>query len=222
MLIPLSFPLTRTSPLYPGTPAPAIEPVPPRSPSGSSRTSILALHSHSGTHIDLPPHVCNGDGGDLPLTPRALAFFPARCISLDVDSSSAVTPGHLKPNLPLIRDAQALLIRTGSALLRSTDPGRYASSHPRVDPSVPAWLRAECPGLRLFGIDAISIADPSHREEGRACHRGFLCDAPPILLLEDADLSDSRLLDRPFTLRLHPFLAEWIDGIPVVALAEIP
>jgi arylformamidase len=222
MLIPLSFPLTRTSPLYPGTPAPVIEPLPSRSPGISSRASILSVHSHSGTHIDLPPHFCGNDAGRFPLTPPALTFSPARCVRVAADPSSAISPGHLKPHLPEIQNTEALLIRTGTGFLRSTDPGRYASSHPRVDPSVPSWLRAECPGLKLFGIDIISITDPSHREEGRACHRRFLCDYPPILLLEDADLTDDRLLNHSFTLELHPFMAEWIDGLPVVALAEIP
>ena len=113
------------------------------------------------------------------------------------------------------------MVRTGSGAGRSTDPGEYASSHPRVDPSVPAWLRRECPDLRLFGIDTISIGISSHREEGRSCHRSFLCDSPPILVLEDADLGDARILGGPFRLSLFPLLSEGIDGLPVVAIADL-
>jgi arylformamidase len=221
MLIPLSFPLTRASPLYPGIPVPDISPHTPRSSTPSSRTSIISVHSHSGTHIDLPPHFCGADTGTGSLSPAALTFVPARCIQIPLGSSSAVSPGHLEPHLPAIRTAEALFIRTGSAFVRSSDPQHYASSHVRVNPSVPSWLRTRCPGLKVFGIDTISIAVPSHREEGRACHRGFLCDSPPILLLEDVDLTDDRLLNISWTLHLYPLISEWIDGLPVVAIAEL-
>ncbi|HMA05464.1 MAG TPA: cyclase family protein [Methanomicrobiales archaeon] len=220
MLIPLSYPLTLNSPLYPGTPVPAVRPYNPPGSGTHPRSSIISVHSHSGTHIDLPPHFCPEGIGNDPLSPPGLTFFPARCIGIPLDPASTITPGLLIPHLPSIRDAAAILVRTGSGAGRSTDPEGYASSHPRVDPSVPAWLRAESPGLRLFGIDAISIADPSHRDEGRACHREFLCGSPPILILEDADLEDDRILDDPWTLHLFPLLAEWIDGLPVVAIAD--
>lgn len=222
MLIRLSFPLTLKSPLYPGTPPPVVNPHPPRSSGGDPpRSSIISVHSHSGTHIDLPPHSCTGDAGEIHLSLRDLSFFPARCIDVPVDAGSAITVAHLVPHLPLIRKSRALFIRTGSALSRSGDPEGYSSLHPWVDPAVPSWLRTGSPGLRLFGIDAISIASPAHREEGRACHRGFLCGSPPILLLEDADLSDDRILGIPWTLHLLPFLSEGIDGLPVAAVAEL-
>jgi arylformamidase len=220
MLIRLSYPLTRQSPLYPGTPPPSLRPH-PGSPGSPARSSIISVHSHSGTHLDLPPHFCPGETGNAPLPAPGLTFFPARCTGIPLDAGSSLTPGHLAPHLPLIRDAAALLVRTGAGASRSSDPEGYASSHPTVDPAVPGWLRRECPGLRLFGLDAISIASPARREEGRACHRGFLCGSPPILLLEDADLSDDRILRLPFTLHLIPFIAEEIDGVPVAAIAEL-
>jgi kynurenine formamidase len=82
-------------------------------------------------------------------------------------------------------------------------------------------LRRESTGLRLFGIDTISVAIPTHRDEGRSCHREFLCRSPPILLLEDADLSDNRILGAPWKLHLLPFFSEGIDGLPVAAIAEL-
>jgi arylformamidase len=220
MLIRLSYPLTRQSPLYPGTPPPSLRPH-PGSPGSPARSSLISVHSHSGTHLDLPPHFCPGEEAVAPLPAPDLTFFPARCIGIPLDASSVLTTGHLAPHLPLIRDAVALLVRTGAGAARSSDPAGYASTHPTVDPAFPAWLRKECPGVRIFGLDAISIASPARREEGRACHREFLCGSPPVLLLEDADLSDDRILGGPFTLHLLPFIAEGIDGLPVAAIAEL-
>jgi hypothetical protein len=58
-----------------------------------------------------------------------------------------------------------------------------------------------------------------HRDEGRSCHRAFLCGSPPLLLLEDLDLSDPRLAGRDLSLWVYPWLREPLDGVPVVALA---
>lgn len=79
-----------------------------------------------------------------------------------------------------------------------------------------------CPQLRVFGLDTISIATPLHREEGRAAHRAFLCGPNPILLLEDLDLSSEDLLDGAFRLRLYPIVYDDLDGVPVIAVADIP
>ncbi|MDD1671258.1 MAG: cyclase family protein [Methanomicrobiales archaeon] len=221
MLIPLSYPLTRSSPLYPGTPPPVVKPHRPRSSGAPPRSSIITVHSHSGTHIDLPLHFCDNKAVKASLSHEDLIFSPARCIELPMDPASAITPQHLSPHLSAIRTTEALFIRTGSFLARSSDPKRYASSHPWVDPSLPSWLRTEVPGLRLFGIDTISIASPPHREEGRACHRGFLCGPHPILILEDVNLTDDRILVASWKLVLFPLLSEEIDGLPVVAIAEL-
>jgi arylformamidase len=221
MLIPLSFPFTRSSPLYQGIPLPVIKPHQPRSYGTSPRSSIISVHSHSGTHIDLPPHFCDNEAGKVSLSPEDLIFSPAQCIEISIDPASSITPDHLSPHLTAIRNTEALFIRTGCASARSSDPEGYVSSHPWVDPCLPSWLRTEIPGIRLFGIDTISISSPPHREEGRACHREFLCSPCPILLLEDADLTDDHILGAPWKLYLFPFLSEGIDGLPVVAIAEL-
>jgi kynurenine formamidase len=121
-----------------------------------------------------------------------------------------------------LHGVQALLIRTGEGSTRARDPARYAAVHPWTDPSVPAFLRKECPGLRLFGIDTISVSSSAHREEGRACHRAFLCETPPILLLEDLDLTSAILPGRPWRLRIIPWIQAPLDGVPVTAFLEDP
>jgi len=78
----------------------------------------------------------------------------------------------------------------------------------------------ENPALRLFGIDTISIAVPAEPEEGAEVHRGFLCGSPHIFLLEDVDLSYGRLLEGPWVLRVYPMVFDYLEGVPVVALAE--
>ncbi len=113
-------------------------------------------------------------------------------------------------------DAEALLLRTGSWQLRTTDPCAYTAEHPWVHAGVATLLRRTCPHLRVLGIDTISISTPSHRQEGHESHRAFLCDRDPIYLLEDADLSSVHPKDR-FALNVIPWLLEDLDGVPVTA-----
>jgi kynurenine formamidase len=179
---------------------------------------MVTLHTHSGTHLDLPAHFCRD--GRFPLQSREMTWFPCHARAVPVREGDPITVADLAPLVAGLAGAAALLLRTGAQASRESDPDRYASLHSWVDPEVPAFLRDRLPGLGLFGIDAISVATPSRRTAGRECHRGFLCKTPPIILLEDADLSDPRLTASPWLLRVFPYLAEELDGVPVVALAE--
>ena len=184
----------------------------------SATTRLLTLHTHSGTHLDLPGHFCTGTtsfpiGGEM-------TYFPCHVREIPVREGDPLTVAQLRSAVGELSEGAALLIRTGAQAWRDADPDRYALSHAWVDPGVPTFLRARLPRLALFGIDAISVSIPGRKAEGRDCHRAFLCGSPPILLLEDADLSDPRLLSGPWRLHVFPYLAEDLDGIPVVAIAE--
>lgn len=100
-------------------------------------------------------------------------------------------------------------------------PEVYASAHPWVHPNLPKLLRQECPCLHLFGVDTISIASTAYGAEAAAAHRLFLCESPPIFVMKDVDLSYGRLTECPWVLRLYPILFDDLDGVPVIALAEI-
>jgi arylformamidase len=220
MLIPISYPLNRGTPLYPGTEPLAITPVKSLARGDAEETSRIAFSSHAGTHIDLPRHSCP-DGGPVSalLAPEAI-FEPAWCIEVPKVGEEPIRIHDLLPHLDAVRNARALFVKTGSAQTRDADPDVYVRAHPWVHPEVPGFLRMQNPALRLFGIDTISIATPSYPEEGREAHRAFLCNHPHIFLLEDVDLSYGRLLGEPWTLRLYPVVFDDLDGVPVVALAE--
>ncbi|MDN7023953.1 cyclase family protein [Methanoculleus sp. FWC-SCC1] len=222
MLIPISYPLNRQAPLYPGSPPITIREQTSIADGDPETTSIITLSSHAGTHIDLPKHVCTGGGSVADLLAPEPVFAPAYCIDVPTEGAVPLRAADLAPHLPAVRDGKALFVRTGASSLRDINPDVYASAHPWVHPDVPALLRTECPDLHVFGIDTISIASPAHPEESRATHAGFLCTTPRIFVMEDVDLSYGRLIDEAWILRLYPVLFDDIEGVPVVALAEIP
>ncbi len=219
MLIHVSYPLDKLSPLYPGSPEVSFNPVKSIANKDSSNTSMLSFGSHSGTHIDCPQHFCEDGFSIIDVLKADNIFSPAICIDVPKKLNSYIDKTDLEPYAEQISNVEVLLIRTGFFKYRNDKQDIYTTSHPWVHPNVPKYLRGICPQLKLVGLDAISISNPSHREEGRAAHKVFLCEENPILLLEDADLSDPRLLDREFKLCVYPWIVDELESTPVTALA---
>ncbi len=220
MLIPISYPLNRKTPLYPGTEPLAINPTKSLARGDAEEKSQISFSSHAGTHINLPRHSCPGGGSVRALLAPEAVFEPARCIEIPRTGEEPIRIHDLLPHLDVVRNARALFVKTGSSRIRESDPEAYAKAHPWVHHEVPGFLRTQNPALRLLGIDTISIATPSYPEEGAKAHRAFLCNHPHIFLLEDVDLSYGRLLGEPWILRLYPVVFDDLDAVPVVALAE--
>jgi len=220
MLIPISYPLNRAAPLYPGTEPLTITRTKSFEMGDAEEKSLITFSSHAGTHIDLPRHFCPCGGSVRSLLAPEAVFEPARCIAIPKTGAEPIRIHDLLEHLDAIRTSRALFIRTGSGRGRGSDPDAYAREHPWVHHEVPGFLRAENPALRLFGIDTISVAVPAEPEEGAEAHRGFLCGSPHIFILEDVDLSYGRLLEEPWTLRVYPMVFDDLEGVPVVALAE--
>jgi len=212
MLIPISYPLNRETPLWPGG-----EPLTITAGEGGSR---ISFPGHAGTHISLPRQICPGGAPVSTLLAPEVALAPAQCIGIPKAGGEPIRIHDLLPHLDVVRNARALFVRTGSGRIRESDPEAYAKRHPWVHHEVPGFLRMQNPALRLLGIDTISIATPSYPEEGAKVHRAFLCNHPHIFLLEDVDLSYGRLLGEPWILRLYPVVFDDLDAVPVVALAE--
>lgn len=220
MLIRLSYPLETRSPLYPGTPPPSVAPFRTIGKGHASSSSTITFNTHSGTHIDAPLHFCPGGATVADILGAGRAFLPVGILQIPKTGDLCITSEDIEPFLPMLQGARAILVKTGEWQRRQQDPLGYAGSHPWIHPSIPDLLRERLSSLQLFGTDTISISSPIHREEGRACHRAFLCGSPPILILEDLDLSDPRLTGSGFMLHVYPWFREAVDGIPVVAIME--
>lgn len=219
MLIHISYPLEKHSPLYPGSPEVLFNPVRSIANDDSANTSLFSFGNHSGTHIDVPLHFCDNGFSVVDMLNAENVFSPAVCIDVAKEPESSISKADLEPFMEQISDAEALLIRTGFFRYRQDRPDVYTTSHPWIQPDVPEYLREICPRLKLVGLDTVSVSNPSHREEGRAVHRAFLCDKLPFLLLEDADLSNLCLVGKKFELQVYPWIVDKVDATPVTVLA---
>ena len=216
-MIRISYPLRRDTPLYPGTAPLKITPDKSISRGDSSNTSIFTFSCHSTTHIDVPRHFCQNGYSVSDLPDDEMVFFPAYCLDIPKSDDECISTSDIPTISPDISDAEALFLKTGFYQYRLCDNDRYSNYHPWVHPDLPDMLRMVFPDLKLVCVDMLSISVPGHREEGRQSHRAFLCGNAPILLLEDADLSDPLLLHKRHHLRIHPWIFEDTDGVPVVA-----
>ena len=220
MIIPLSYPLTTKTPLYPNTPAPVILPLRSMERGDRANTSSITFSTHSGTHIDAPHHFCKQGKTIVDCLTADTMFFPTYCLDVPKPVSEEITVSDLEHCSSHVQNAEALLIRTGWHTVCSENPELYSTNHPWVSPEVPQFLREKCPGLRLFGLDQISVSSPLHREAGHECHRKFLCGKKPILLLEDLNLSELQIKEA-FGMHIYPHFIYDIDGVPVTVIAEI-
>lgn len=220
MVIRLSYPLSARTPLYPGIDPLIIQSARTIAGGDKANTSIITVHSHSGTHIDVPRHFCPEGDSVIDLFTTEMCYSPVLCIDIVSGASQPIRSGdfqNLSINCPNLK---GLLVRTGMYNHRDNDPETYCTGHPWIHPDVPPYLRLRFPELRIFGIDTISISNPRIREEGRTCHRSFLCGKYPVLLLEDLDLSNPELTDTALELTVIPWIIDDLDGVPVMVFAN--
>jgi len=220
MIINLTHPLKRSSPLYTGTPEISIKSHKSIENGDSANTSVISLSSHSGTHIDLPLHFCENGKSVSECIPYGWSLEPVYCAEVEKGPGECITPKDIRGLPDEICDAKALLLKTGFGIYRDKEMGIYESNNPWVHPDVPDFLRNHFPDLLLFGIDTISISTSAHRNEGRECHRSFLCDKRPVLILEDVNLCNIQPESRSLKLSIYPYIYDNIDGSPVFVMAE--
>lgn len=210
----ISYPLSRSSPVFPGTPPLSIEPFQTIGRDGS-RSYTVALNTHTGTHVDLPAHFHARGEGAASLAPL-LTLAPALCIELPLEGDR---PMRLEALPREAEEAEAVLLRTGSHRHRASDPPRYRDRHPWIHPDGARRLAA-LPRLRAVGLDTLSAASPAHPAEGAETHRILLRPERPIMVLEDLDLSSPQLAGGRWRLHLVPMLMDEVDATPVTALVE--
>ncbi len=102
MLIPISYPLNRATPLNPGTEPLAISRTKSFEEGDAEEKSLITFSSHAGTHIDLPRHVCPGAGSVRSLLAPEAVFEPARCIAIPKTGAEPIR--NLRPPSPPRRD----------------------------------------------------------------------------------------------------------------------
>lgn len=194
-------------PVFPGDPQPALSPASTVAQDGFAAT-LLALHSHTGTHMDAPAHLFPGKPTLDGLPPER---FIGRGFVLDCrNARGEIGLSALHAAGPAAAAAEFLLFYTGWAE-KWGFPG-YFEGFPRLSPALAEAIAAA--GKKGVGLDAASPdaieypALPAHR----------LLLGRGLVIVENLT-NLGALLGRPFTFCALPLKYVDADGAPVRAAA---
>lgn len=166
-IVDISMSLGPETPVYPGDPTIILERVSEAEGGDSYALSRLTLGSHAGTHVDPPAHFIP-DAATADTIPLDACIGP--CLVLDVSMGNGPMQAPAVEAVPV--GTERLLLKTGGPAIG----GRALS-----EAAARALVRR---GLRLVGIDALSVA-PADAPGG--VHRILL--AAGIVILEGLDLT---------------------------------
>jgi arylformamidase len=211
----LSYFLDDNTPLYGGEKGITMVPDRTIKNGDTANTKRVALHNHSGTHIDFPNHFFDDGKVAQDYDASFWVFNHVHVINkmAAADELIVLTDDELQP-IPV--ETEFLIFKTGFSAFRNQD--QYWTNNPGISPEVADTLRKQCPQIRAIGMDFISLTSYQNREIGRASHREFLGKSP-ILLIEDMDLRN--LTKSPQQVIGLPLMLANADGAPISIIAQI-
>jgi arylformamidase len=203
-LFDISVPVKNGGVVYPGNPEIHIELQQDMSRGGSSNVSLLAIGSHTGTHVDAPLHMIPGGAG-VDGIPLDALMGPALVIAFD-DDVMAVTEAYLRSQ-PIAGHERVLLKTRNSRFIRERD---FHRDYTYLAPDGAEYLVSL--GVRLVGIDYLSIEQfhsGHHRTHKTLLSRG-------VVIVEGLDLSEPPAGE--YELYCLPVLLDGVDGAPARAV----
>lgn len=151
----------------------------------TANTTVIKMIAHLGTHIDMPFHFYQEGQTIEDYSADFWVFKKPQVIEINAQSlvaSQEVMEQTLDPECDL------LLVKTG--LCHKRDTQEFWERNIGFAPEVADFLRGQCPKLRAFAMDSISMSSFQHRDIGREAHLAFLKPESPILIIEDVDLRE--------------------------------
>jgi arylformamidase len=194
-------------PVWPGDPEVVMERVSDLQKSDSCNVSAYRFGSHTGTHLDPPLHFYEGGA---PLHEIPLSLFLGPCFVADLTSAQAsILSGDLE-RAQIPPNVERLLLKTANSLLWNDPLHPFDPDFVDLSPEGAEWAIRR--GIRLIGIDYLSIEGPQNEE--CPVHRSLL--AASVVILEGLDLREVGA--GPYELICLPLKAMNGDGAPARVL----
>jgi len=165
---------------WPGEPAPRIEPLRRIADGDTANVSVVSISDHAGTHVDPPLHFLEG-GNTADKLPLEALVGP--CVVLAFDG-----PGHVSGEL--LHRAR-LRAKTGRIPSKTPNSARWRAptagctrDFTTITASAAKWCVAH--GIKLVGIDYLSIEPQGPEKEGYPVHKTLL--GANVVIVEGLDL----------------------------------
>lgn len=219
----LSYPISETAPGWPGNFKAEITANSLIANGDIANTFIIRILNHFGSHMDGPKHF-NDDGARLSELPLSTFIFE-KPLLLDIPMGrlGSLIAEDLKPHAERIRSADFLMIRSGFADKRESDPDEYACYGPSVSEEACRYLIDEHTHLKAIALDWISLATPSRMEETVLSHQillGKYREGQSICIIEDLNFRELHPEQVQKIIAL-PLFMEKADSSPVTVIAEL-
>ena len=180
---------------------------------GGWNTSIYHLYSHCGTHMDAPWHFDCGEKF-IDQTPLETCLGPAEVVRLpDTSPREVLTVDHLEGLADTFQAGHHLLLNTNWSRRFGTEP--YRSELPRIGEELALWCVAR--GVKILGVEPLSVADAHDAEELTRIHRILLSGG--VTIVEGLVNLDLIPVERCFFAAL-PLKIHRGDGCPCRAFAS--
>ena len=185
----------------------------------SCNTSLVAMSSHAGTHIDAQRHFLKAGLSMDRYALKDFIFNRPLVVDCPKKSGQMVEAGDLKQYSAALKRVDLLVLRTGFFRFRSKP--EYYRANPGIAPDAARFIMRN-PNIRAVGIDTVSVSSFIQREDGRATHRIFLSGKRHFLLIEDMDLSlPLKVLKNVKFIMAVPLLIRGADGSSCTVIAAI-
>lgn len=215
--VELSHRLNERTPLPPGVPPIEVRHHSSMQRGDPSNLFVLTFSNHTGTHVDAPWHFVADGLRPSDFDIGEFVFDHPFCLDLSLGDGETIQATHLQPQADRISRCDLLLLRTGYARIRQSDPDRYRLRSPGMSVDGAHFLARNFPRLRAVGLDTVSLACMQHLEEGMEAHRILLSGkGRRFLIIEDMNLEvNLTLLRRVIAL---PLFVEEVDASPCTVI----
>jgi len=160
-------------------PGPTIEPLRRIAKGDSANVSLVSFGDHTGTHVDPPIHFIDGAATVDQLPLDALV---GPCVVVEHTGASHVDGEWLGAHVPA--KSTRVLVKTRNSRIWDDPNAKFTRDFIAVNASGARWCVQN--GIRLIGIDYLSIEPQGPEKEGYPAHKTLL--AAGIVIIEGLDL----------------------------------
>lgn len=175
--IDISAPIDDRLPIWPGSPGASFNQLMQIANGDDANVSEMRIELHTGTHIDAGLHFCEG-GPDVEAVGLEPLVGPA--FVADTAEHTAIGPAVLN-GLGVPAGTSRLLLLTSNSSRGLLQAGKFTRDAAALTADGAQWVVDR--GIRLIGIDYLSIQDP---DDGPETHQILL--RAGVVILEGVDL----------------------------------
>jgi arylformamidase len=224
MFIEMSYPLSPSIPIYPGSPLEEFTPFTRRSRGDESNTTIVKHYIHSGTHVDAPFHFFD-KGLTIDQVPiENFVYSKPVVVQKELKAGEFFTLEDLKTVGPDLYEADICILCSGYYKKRENE-AVYTDNFPALSLEAAQFIRAKLLNLKALAIDTLSIESCVEGPKLKMIvHKSLLANdlfqTRPLLIYEDVNVGVilGQQIERIFA---FPIRLVGLDGSLVAIVAEV-